>query len=73
MKEKLIEVEEQEDVGIILSDGCRLSSRIWMPKNSEAHPVPAILEYLPYRKKGWNSCSRQSNPSIRCIAWIRLR
>ena len=51
MEKKLFEVEEQEDAGIILSDGCRLSSRIWMPKNSEAHPVPAILEYLPYRKR----------------------
>ena len=51
MKNNLFEVKEEEDLGIILSDGCRLSSRIWMPKNSEVHPVPAILEYLPYRKR----------------------
>ena len=51
MKNDLFEIKEIEDQGIILSDGCRLSSRIWMPKNSEIHPVPAILEYLPYRKR----------------------
>ena len=51
MKNKFFEVQEEQDVGIVLSDGCRLSSRIWMPKDSEVHPVPAILEYLPYRKR----------------------
>ena len=51
MKNNLFQIKEIEDQGIILSDGCRLSSRIWMPKNSEIHPVPAILEYLPYRKR----------------------
>src|SRR5881394_203195 len=31
-----------------LSDGTRLAARLWLPDGSE--PVPAILEYLPYRK-----------------------
>jgi putative CocE/NonD family hydrolase len=35
---------------IPLVDGCRLSARIWLPEDAEEHPVPAILEYLPYRK-----------------------
>jgi putative CocE/NonD family hydrolase len=36
---------------IPLSDGCRLSARAWLPEHADAaHPVPAILEYLPYRK-----------------------
>ena len=34
---------------IQLSDGVRLSARIWLPEDAEDHPVPAILEYLPYR------------------------
>ena len=42
---------EDPDVGITLSDGCRLSARIWRPQNADAEPVPAILEYLPYRKR----------------------
>ena len=32
-----------------MSDGRRLSARIWLPK--EPTPHPAILEYLPYRKR----------------------
>ena len=34
---------------IELADGCRLAARIWLPEDAEADPVPAILEYLPYR------------------------
>ncbi len=34
---------------ITLSDGTRLAAKIWMPENAEDRPVPAILEYLPYR------------------------
>ncbi len=38
-------------MGITLADGCRLSARVWMPDDAAADPVPAILEYLPYRKR----------------------
>ena len=38
-------------MGIVLSDGCRLSARVWMPEDAATHPVPAILEYIPYRKR----------------------
>ena len=34
---------------ITLSDGVRLASKIWLPKDAESDPVPAIIEYLPYR------------------------
>ncbi len=37
-----------EDTWIDMPDGCRLSVRLWLPDHDE--PVPAILEYLPYRK-----------------------
>lgn len=33
---------------ITMDDGVRLSARIWRPR--AADPVPALLEYLPYRK-----------------------
>jgi putative CocE/NonD family hydrolase len=33
-----------------MPDGCRLSARIWLPDDADQHPVPAVLEYLPYRK-----------------------
>ncbi len=35
---------------IPLSDGSRLSARMWLPEDSEDSPVPAVLEYIPYRK-----------------------
>ena len=44
-------VEEHADMGIIMSDGCRLSARVWMPIAAEQEPMPVILEHLPYRKR----------------------
>ena len=43
-------VRELRNVWIPLSDGTRLSARIWLPEDAEDDPVPALLEYLPYRK-----------------------
>ncbi len=40
-----------ENVWIPLSDGVRLAARIWLPEDAEAGSVPALLEYLPYRKR----------------------
>jgi predicted acyl esterase len=36
---------------IPLKDGTNLAARIWLPDDAERDPVPAILEYLPYRKR----------------------
>ena len=44
-------VREVENAWITLSDGCRLAARLWLPADAEDNPVPAILEYLPYRKR----------------------
>ncbi|MFD1507814.1 CocE/NonD family hydrolase [Lacimonas salitolerans] len=44
-------VKETPDMRITLSDGCVLSARVWMPADAGDDPVPAILEYLPYRKR----------------------
>ena len=44
-------VREIENVLIPLRDGCRLAARIWLPEDAADDPVPAILEYLPYRKR----------------------
>ncbi|HXF02779.1 MAG TPA: CocE/NonD family hydrolase [Arthrobacter sp.] len=40
-----------ENVFIPMRDGARLAARIWMPEGAEQLPVPAILEYIPYRKR----------------------
>jgi hypothetical protein len=39
-----------ENEWITLRDGTRLGAKVWLPEGAEAAPVPAILEYLPYRK-----------------------
>jgi predicted acyl esterase len=44
-------VREIENTWIPMPDGVRLAARIWMPEDAEANPVPAILEYIPYRKR----------------------
>jgi putative CocE/NonD family hydrolase len=44
-------VQEREHLWIPLSDGTRLAARIWLPEDAEEEPVPAILEYIPYRKR----------------------
>ncbi|MEX0983800.1 MAG: CocE/NonD family hydrolase [Actinomycetota bacterium] len=42
------EVERTSNTWITLADGTRLAARIWRPVTDE--PVPAVFEYLPYRK-----------------------
>ena len=37
-------------VWIPMPDGCRLAARVWLPENAGHEPVPAIFEYVPYRK-----------------------
>jgi putative CocE/NonD family hydrolase len=43
-------VREIEHMWITLADGCRLAARMWLPDDADDDPVPAILEFLPYRK-----------------------
>jgi len=43
-------VREIEHVDVPMPDGCRLGARIFMPADAGDSPVPAILEYIPYRK-----------------------
>lgn len=44
-----------EDAWITLADGTRLHARIWRPRDSDRHPVPGLLEYLPYRLDDWTA------------------
>lgn len=44
-------VREIENTWIPMPDGTRLAARIWLPEDAESDPVPAVLEYLPYRKR----------------------
>ena len=46
-------VTMDDHVQITMADGVRLSARIWRPVTDV--PVPALLEYLPYRKGDWTA------------------
>jgi len=48
-------VTVRDHVLIPMPDGTKLSARIWLPDDAEDHPVPAVIEYLPYRKSDWTS------------------
>ncbi|MFW5870462.1 MAG: CocE/NonD family hydrolase, partial [Candidatus Sumerlaeota bacterium] len=48
-------VREIEHTTIPMSDGVKLAARIWLPEDAEDHPVPAILEYIPYRKRDFTA------------------
>lgn len=48
-------IREIEHVWIPMKDGARLSARIWLPEDAEQDPVPAILEYIPYRKNDFTA------------------
>ena len=40
-----------ETIWISMPDGARLAARLWLPDEARARPVPAILEYIPYRRR----------------------
>jgi len=48
-------VREIENTFIPLAEGINLAARIWLPEDAEIDPVPAILEFLPYRKRDGTS------------------
>ena len=44
-------VRNEELVWISMPDSARLAARLWLPEGAERAPVPAILEYIPYRRR----------------------
>ncbi len=49
-----------ENEWITLEDGTRLAARIWMPDGAKENPVPAVFEFLPYRKRD-GTCARDES------------
>lgn len=50
-------VREIENLWIPMPDGGRLAARVWLPEDADTRPAPAIVEYLPYRKRDLMSVS----------------
>ncbi|CQR46358.1 Cocaine esterase [Paraliobacillus sp. PM-2] len=48
-------VKKIENIWIPMSDGAKLAATIWLPEDAETHPVPALLEYIPYRKNDFTA------------------
>ncbi|TGC09099.1 CocE/NonD family hydrolase [Methanolobus halotolerans] len=48
-------VRELENVWITMPDSCNLAAKVWLPEDAEKDPVPAILEYIPYRKRDFKA------------------
>ncbi|MGW3799532.1 CocE/NonD family hydrolase [Streptomyces clavifer] len=48
-------IQEEKHVTIPMEDGVKLSARVWRPTASDAEPVQAVLEYIPYRKNDLTS------------------
>ena len=40
-----------ENQWIPMADGAKLAARLWISEGAERAPVPAALEYIPYRKR----------------------
>ncbi|MGW7520213.1 CocE/NonD family hydrolase [Streptomyces sp. NPDC054796] len=47
--------KEDPHVSVPMSDGTLLSARVWRPTSSDQEPVPAVLEYVPYRQRDLTS------------------
>ncbi|MGI9462630.1 MAG: CocE/NonD family hydrolase [Aestuariivirgaceae bacterium] len=45
------DILDEPVVWIDLPDSFRLAARIWRPVSSDDEPVPAVLEYIPYRRR----------------------
>ncbi|MGK6315165.1 CocE/NonD family hydrolase [Neorhizobium sp. DT-125] len=59
-----------ENQWIALKGGTRLSARIWMPDGAGADPVPAVFEFLPYRKRDGTSARDESTYPVFAAAGI---
>jgi len=63
-----------EDMRIPLTGGLSLSARVWMPQTAVDTPFPAIIEYIPYRRRdGTIARDEQIHPFIARQGYVCLR
>ena len=48
-------VRKIETAWIPMPDGTRLAATIWLPEDAESDPVPAVLEFIPYRRRDFTA------------------
>ena len=67
-------IRDLETVWIPMSDGCRLAARIWMPEGAERIPLPAILEYIPYRRRDFTRRRDETmHPWLAAHGYVAIR
>ncbi len=67
-------VEVTETVWIEMPDGVRLAARLWLPEDAGDAPVPAILEYIPYRRRDRTRLRDESmHPHLAAAGYASLR
>ena len=65
-------IRESEHIWIPMGDGTRLAARIWWPEGSG--PFPAILEYIPYRKRDMvRARDERNHPYFAAHGYVCLR
>jgi predicted acyl esterase len=64
------QVKTLEHVWVPMQDGVRLSARIWTPEGAQQEPVPAIFEYIPYRKRDSSRARDDTDLSLFCRPWL---
>jgi putative CocE/NonD family hydrolase len=55
------QVRVSDHVWIPLPGGTRLAAKTWIPESADKKPVPAILEYIPYRKRDFEAAGDSIN------------
>lgn len=53
--------EEIENEWITMPDGVKLAARMWIPEDAHKKPVPAIFEFIPYRKRDFKRVRDEIN------------
>ena len=65
-------MRDTETIWIPLPDGTRLAARLWQPDGDA--PVPAILEYIPYRRRDGTRLRDESmHPHFAAAGYASLR
>jgi len=63
-------VKVVEHTLIPLPDGTQLAARLWLPQGTNSERFPAVLEYLPYRKRDGTAARDQSTHPVLAQAGI---
>ncbi|HEX2785964.1 MAG TPA: CocE/NonD family hydrolase [Ilumatobacteraceae bacterium] len=67
-------VEVVETAWIDLPGRPRLAARLWLPANSATAPVPAVLEFLPYRRRDSTAARDESTyPALARAGYAGVR